>query len=114
MKLNDIDSTVAHLSSLTERELIEVLSRVFSEYAKKFDASEDRGDRYVLVRSSFEKGEDAEPYLQFMGLPSERYLGYDQDAAYENGGCPTCGVTVACVDKLATCPVCGTTGVECT
>lgn len=48
--------TVAQLSALNERELIEVLSRVFGAFAQQFDASGDIGQRYALARSSFEKG----------------------------------------------------------
>jgi len=112
--LNEADEIVDRLTSLNERELIEVMSRAFDVFAKKLEASGDIGVRYVLVQSSFQKGEDKEPYLEFLGMPSEHYLGYLQDTACENGGCPTCGVIVACVDKLATCPVCGTKGVQCT
>jgi hypothetical protein len=114
MSSNEISKVVDCLTSLNERELIEVLNRVFEGFAKRFDVSGDVGNRYALASSSFEKGEDQEPYVEFLGSPSEPYLGYVQDGAYENGGCPTCGVTVACVDKLATCPVCGTIKVECT
>jgi rubrerythrin len=109
---NEMDGIIDRLTLLNERELTEVTNRVFEVFAKKFENSGDVGQRYVLVRSSFEKGEDKEPYLEFLGVPSEPYLGYVQDGAYESGGCPTCGVIVACVDKLATCPVCGTTKVE--
>jgi rubrerythrin len=112
--LNEMDEIIDRLTLLNERELIEVMNRAFHVFAKKFEAAGDVGVRYVLAQSSFEKGEDTEPYIEFLGVPSESYLGYIQDAAYENGGCPTCGVIVACVDKLATCPICGTTGVECT
>ena len=114
MNRTDVERTVAQLSALNERELIEVLGRVFDAFAKKFDAAGEVGDRYSLVWSSFEKGEDKEPDLHFLGVPSQTYLQQPNDEAVDYGGCPTCGVTVACVDKLATCPVCGTTNVECT
>ena len=114
MNETDVERTVAQLSGLNERELIEVLSRVFDVFAKKFDAAGEVGDRYSLVWSSFEKGVDKEPYVEFLGVPSRRYRLEPNDEALDNGECPTCGVTVACVDKLATCPVCGTADVECT
>lgn len=90
------------------------MSRVFGAFAQQFDASGDIGQRYALARSSFEKGEDKEPYVHFLGVPSEMYWQQSNDEALDYGKCPTCGVTVACVNKLATCPVYGTTGVECT
>lgn len=110
----EIDKVVELLSGLRERELVEILSRVFDNFSQKFAASDDFGDRYALVRSSFEKGEDKEPYIHFLGLPSEMYWQQSNDEALDYGRCPTCSVTVACVNKLATCPVCGTTGVQCT
>lgn len=112
--LNEMDEIVDRLASLNERELIEVMSRAFAIFGRKFEAAGEIGVRYVLAQSSFENGEDKEPYIEFFGTPSAPYLGYVQDVARENGGCPTCGVIVACVDKLATCPVCGTAGVQCT
>lgn len=114
MSAADQDRLVADLQALSERELIEVLTKLFELHARRFDSTEDRGKRYVLAISHFEKGEDAEPYIHFCGVPSAMYWTENRDEALDHGTCPTCGVEVTCVNKLATCPVCGTTGVECT
>lgn len=114
MITKDLPLLRSQLTSLNERELIEVMVHVFEAFANRFQVSGDIGARYVLAKSSFNKNEDEEPYIEFLGVPSEPYLGYVQDEAFENGSCPTCGVIVACIDKLATCPVCGTMGVQCT
>lgn len=114
---DQINTMVLQLLALNERELTEVLNRTFKVHARKFDGegmNPDFGDRYALVKSHFVTGEDEEPYIQFLCSPSEPYLLEPHDEALESGGCPTCGVSVACTDKLATCPVCGTKGIECT
>lgn len=114
---NEIQQVVMQLLKLNERELIEILNQVFEVHARRFDGNgmnPDFGDRYALVKSHFIKGEDQEPYVQFLSIPSEPYLSRPHDEALESGGCPTCGVSLACTDKLATCPVCDTTRVECT
>lgn len=117
MTPEEIENTVAQLTTLNERELIEVLSRVFDVFAQRFDGlgiNPYFGDRYALLRSSFVAEESDEPFSQVLCLPSEPYLLKPHDDAIESGRCPTCGTLVACTDKLATCAVCGTKRVECT
>jgi len=112
-----IDTLVQQLSALSERELIEVLNRVFEVHARKFDGegmNPDFGDRYALVKTHFVEDDDKQPYVQFMCRPSRPYRLEPNDEAVESGGCPKCGVSVVCTDKLATCPVYGTECVECT
>lgn len=113
----EIDKIVAQLTALNERELTDTLNRVFEVFAKRFDGegmNPDFGSRYCLVRTSFVKGEDDEPYVKFLAERSEPYWTEPWDEALDSGRCPTCGVLVACTDKLAICPVCGTKRVECT
>lgn len=113
----ELDDLVSRLTALNERELIDTLNRAFEVLGKRSDGNGPNptsGVRYCLVQTVFEKGEDDEPYVEFLGVPSEPYLAQPWDEALESGGCPTCGVIVACTDKLATCPVCGTRKVECT
>lgn len=117
MTPREIDDIVAQLTGLNERELIDVLSNVFDVFASRFDGNgmnPDFGDRYALVRTSFIKDESDEPYVEVLCRPSEPYLLVPHDEALESGRCPTCGVLVACTDKLATCAVCGTKRIECT
>jgi hypothetical protein len=117
MTSKEIDDVVARLTALNERELIDVLGFAFDVFAAKFDSNgmnPDFGDRYALVRTSFIKGESDEPYVAVLCRPSEPYLLAPHDEALETGRCPTCGVLVACTDKLATCAVCGTKRIECT
>ncbi|HEY8025825.1 MAG TPA: hypothetical protein VIF60_14755 [Burkholderiaceae bacterium] len=112
-----MDNIVSQLTALNEREFVEILNRVFDVFAKKFDGegmNPDFGDRYALVRTSFIKGESDEPYVEILCRPSKAYLLTPHDEAIETGRCPTCGVLVACTDKLATCSVCGTERIECT
>lgn len=117
MKLDEINSIVTQLTALNERELIDVLNKVFEVFGDKFDREEinpDFGDRYALVRTNFSKEDPAEPYITVLCVPSEPFLLSPHDEAIESGRCPTCGVFVVCTDKLATCPICGTTHIECT
>ncbi len=74
---DELNKMVDHLAALNKRELIDVLSHVFSASAKRCDGEEmnpDFGDQYSLVRKSFVAEESDEAYVQFLCVPSEVYL----------------------------------------
>lgn len=100
------DEVVEALRAMSRRELLEVVH----EALQAFDHD---GYRLRVAESYLPEPFQPPPDVEFFALPAQGHERPGVDELYQQGMCDKCGTRVACVSKLACCPIC-TSEVYCT
>lgn len=115
LKKPENEAIIHYLIQLKEAELLALLMHVFHLRGNQ-TINENWRHNWMIVKHYDELRKGSTTYFvpesldgdypgPALGLPASG--NYDEDGFYQSGGCPECGLWVACTEKLAICPYCG-------